>query len=134
MKLTQEQIEKRIRYWQKSSEHDYETMLGLFSIKRYSDCLFFGHIVIEKILKAIYVKNQGEDAPYIHDLSRIAKMSSLVITEDEINFLDLINDFNIRTRYPDFKLDFYKKCTLAFTKKHIDKIKLLYEKLCQELK
>ena len=47
-------------------------MLGLFSIKRYSDSLFYGHIVLEKILKALVVQKIGEKLPKIHNLETLA--------------------------------------------------------------
>ena len=46
-------IQGLVNYWLKTAEHDYDTMIGLFKIRRYSDCLFFGHIILEKVLKAI---------------------------------------------------------------------------------
>ncbi|MBU4478761.1 MAG: HEPN domain-containing protein [Candidatus Omnitrophica bacterium] len=40
--------DERVIYWLKIAEHDYETMLGLFKLKRYADSLFYGHMVLEK--------------------------------------------------------------------------------------
>jgi hypothetical protein len=40
----------------------------------------------------------------------------------------------MRTRYPDFKFDFYKICTLTYTKENMEEIKKKYKKLCQNLK
>ncbi|MBW8050823.1 MAG: hypothetical protein FVQ77_10910 [Cytophagales bacterium] len=37
----------------------------------------------------------------------------------------MITNFNIETRYPDYKLEFHELCTPEFTKIHIDKIKKL---------
>ncbi len=64
-------IENAIHYWEATAKHDYETMLILFDAKRYSDCLFFGHIVLEKLLKGLVVKNTKEQAPFTHDLARL---------------------------------------------------------------
>lgn len=52
MKNTKEIIE----YWIKTARHDYKTMQGLFESKRYSDSLFYGHIVLEKVLKALVIQ------------------------------------------------------------------------------
>ncbi|NMA69670.1 MAG: HEPN domain-containing protein, partial [Desulfitobacterium sp.] len=54
------QLEDIIRFWKDSSEKDYSTMLNLFNSKDYHWSLFLGHLVIEKLLKALYVKNVGE--------------------------------------------------------------------------
>lgn len=45
-----------IDYWVKTSDNDYNTMLNLLKSKDYQWSLFIGHLVIEKLLKAIYVK------------------------------------------------------------------------------
>lgn len=50
-----------------------------------------------------------------------------------ISELDEVNDFNIRSRYPEFKFRFYKKCTKRFTEKYIDRIEQLFRYLCQHL-
>ncbi|MBU4370224.1 HEPN domain-containing protein [Patescibacteria group bacterium] len=123
-----------VNYWLKTSQHDYRTMLGLFRIKRYSDCLFYGHIILEKNLKALVVKNTGKQAPYIHDLVRLQELAKIQLEKDDLKFLKEINNFNIRVRYPDYKLRFYKICTKEFTKKRFKKIVSLYRKLCQKLK
>ena len=115
--------EEIVQYWRKTAEHDHDTMVGLYRIKRYSDCLFYGHISLEKILKALVVKNTGNPAPFIHDLVRLQEIAKLDLPEESIDFLDQVNEFNIRTRYPEYKLDFYKKCTAAYAKKYLEKIK-----------
>lgn len=83
-------------YWKNTAKHDYETMLGLFKIKRYPETLFFGHIALEKILKACVVKYTKQHAPYTHDLVKLGNLSSLDLTKEEIDFLDEMNKYNIR--------------------------------------
>lgn len=127
-------IQKLTEYWAKTAEHDYKTMLSLFTTKRYSDTLFYGHMVLEKLLKGLIVRSTQKQAPYIHDLVRLQKIAGLKLSEEEIDLLDEINDFNIRARYPEYKLQFYKLCTRTYTKSYLDKIILLYRKLCQKSK
>ena len=125
---------KLVKYWLKTAENDYRTMLSLYKSKHFSNSLFFGHIVIEKVLKAHSVKEKNKQAPYTHDLPILFKsLKSLQLEESEIKLLDDINRFNIRARYPDIKFKFYELCTPKYTKQHILKIKKLYKKLCHEL-
>ncbi|OGH71176.1 MAG: hypothetical protein A2921_03120 [Candidatus Magasanikbacteria bacterium RIFCSPLOWO2_01_FULL_43_20b] len=123
-----------VMYWKKTAEHDFDTMLGLKKLKRYSDCLFFGHIVLEKILKALVVKITKKQSPRIHDLVRLHDLAKLNLSEEYILFLKEVNNFNIATRYPDFKLQFYQVCTRDFTEGYYKRIVALYEMLCQKLK
>ncbi len=127
-------IKKLIDYWQVTAKHDYETMLVLFKSKRYSDSLFFAHIVLEKILKAHVVKNTKKQAPKIHDLARLKELAKLALTDEKVKLLNEINDFNLRARYPEYKLQFYKLCTKQYASKYLDESKKLYNELCRELK
>jgi len=61
-------------------------------------------------------------------------IADIELSEDEQNLTDDVNHFNIRARYPDFKLAFYKKCTREFSEPYYHNIVTLYEKLCQQLK
>ena len=127
-------MEEVVKYWLATAEHDRETMDVLFKSARYSDSLFFGHIILEKILKGLVVRNTKTQAPFIHDLLQLQKLTGISLSEDEIDLLDKVNDFNIRTRYPERKLEFYKLCTKEFSGPYMDKINVLYKKLWQILK
>ena len=133
-KMEKINTKKVIEYWRKTAEHDYEVMLYLFKGKKYPESLFFGHIVLEKILKGLVARETKKQAPYIHDLIRLREIARLELSQDEIKFLNKVNDFNIRARYPEYKLRFYKQCDRKYAKNYLDEIIKLYKKLCQELK
>jgi HEPN domain-containing protein len=112
-----------IQYWIKSSDEDFEVMIDLFNLKKYSYALFFGHLVIEKLLKAYYVKNVEINVPKIHDLLKLADKSGIELTDEQKVMLKNFNTFNIKARYDDFKKKFYEKCDKEFTNENIEKIK-----------
>jgi HEPN domain-containing protein len=122
--LTKEEL---ILYWRETSEQDFKTMINLFKSKDYHWSLFIGHLVIEKLMKAIYVKNTPFDSnpPKTHDLLVISEKAGLTTTEMQKDLLDMFTTFNISTRYPDYKQNFYKKCTEEFTNNRINEIKEL---------
>lgn len=126
-------IKKLVNYWKGMAEHDYETMLVLFKSKRYSDSLFFAHIALEKILKARVVKNTKKQAPRTHDLVRLQELARLKLPDEQLDLLNEINDFNIRARYPEYKLQFYKQCTKEYVAGYLKQIKKLYKELCQKI-
>jgi len=132
--MTEKEIKNAIEYWGKTAERDYDTMLGLFKIKRYPESLFFGHIILEKILKGLYVKQKNQQAPYTHDLAFLNKDLKNDLSEKEKEFLDEVNNFNIRARYPDTKLKFYKACTRSYAESKLEKIEIIYKKLWKKLK
>ena len=117
--------DKIIKYWLDSSEEDFETMITLFENKRYSWSLFIGHLMIEKLLKSLYVKLNNDYPPYIHNLLRLAEKCNLDLNDKQQSFLVTVTAFNINARYDDYKMSFQKKCTPEFTtiwiKQHKDK-------------
>jgi HEPN domain-containing protein len=132
--MTSLQTKELVEYWRKLAGRDFETMEALFRAKRYSDSLFYGHIALEKVLKANVVKHTRQQAEYTHNLLKLAQDAELSLSKKEGDLLDIVNDFNMRARYPDIKLAFYKKCTKAYTEKYLLRIKALYKTLCLKLK
>lgn len=119
-------IQKHIRYWVTTAEHDLPAAEGLFKNGHYDWCLFIAHLVLEKILKAHYVKDNHKVPPKIHDLVRLAESTNLKLTKKQEEFLFVVNTFNIEARYPEDKLKFYKICTKEFADENLTKIKDLY--------
>ena len=68
--MTREEI---IQYWLDSSDVDFKAMDSLFVNGHYAWALFIGHLVIEKLLKAYYVKVIDSNVPQIHHLLQIAE-------------------------------------------------------------
>ncbi len=90
-------------------------MEQMFSNGHFAWSLFVGHLVIEKLLKAIYIKKIGPDYPRIHNLAILARKAQLDINENHKISLDMITRFNIEARYLNVKQSFYQKADLGFT-------------------
>lgn len=116
-----------ISYWIKSSKEDFKTAKSLFESKRYHHCLFFCHLFIEKILKALYISKKHTAPPWIHNLLRLAQESGVKIDKSMRDDLREISRFNIRARYDDYKFAFYKKATREFTAKYFQKAEEIYK-------
>jgi HEPN domain-containing protein len=128
-------INEHIKYWLNSAAHDLDTAEHLFKSGKYDWCLFIGHLVLEKTLKALFVfKNDNKVPPKIHNLVRLAKLSKIGLTQEQEIFLGDVNDFNLQTRYPDYKQQFYKKCTKSFTDEYFIKIKEQHKWLKSQIK
>lgn len=117
-------IDKIVNGWIESADRDFITMNNMYKSKDYSWSLFVGHLVLEKLLKACYVKQLRKHPPMIHNLLRLSDLLSYNLTELQKDKLIEISTFNISARYEDVKISFYKKCTKTFAKKWIDEIKV----------
>lgn len=114
-------------YWISEANEALIVANHLFEKKDYSYALFFGHLAVEKILKAIYVQNKNEHAPPIHNLLRLWKLAEISLDKNMIGHLNLITSFNIEARYPDIKRSFRKKCTKEFTAEKMEIIKDIFK-------
>lgn len=70
---------KLIDYWIESSGQDFKTMLDLLNTRNYHWSLFMGHLVIEKLLKALYIRKMNQFPPMIHDLRRICEKADILL-------------------------------------------------------
>ena len=115
---------KIIRYWIDSSDEDYETMITLYDNKRLSWSMFLGHLMIEKLLKALYVKINNEYPPYLHNLLRLTERCGLTLNVEQQLFFATVTAFNINARYDDYKMSFQKTCTPDFCAFWMEQLKI----------
>ncbi len=111
-----------IQYWLDTSDKDYSTVENLFNSGEYHWGLFIGHLVLEKLLKALYVQQVDSNPPRIHDLARLAEKCGITIDEQMLAKLEFITRFNLNVRYPDYQQEFYKMCTKEFSLKGLKSI------------
>jgi len=123
--------QKLIDFWITGADDDYETMEVMLNSKRYHWSLFAGHLMLEKLLKALYVKINEEYPPFTHNLLKLAEDCNIELSENLKFKLVTITAFNINARYDDYKRSFYNKCTPDFTSQwteNINEIKAWIEK------
>jgi HEPN domain-containing protein len=128
-----EDKDKLADFWIASSDKDWVTMNHLVVSKDYSWALFIGHLVIEKLIKAHYIKTKGEHPLFIHDLLRLVEKTNLEMTAQQSDWLEVITRFNLKARYEDYKSDFREVCTPEFTGEWIKKIEILRQWLKEKL-
>lgn len=128
-------IEEHIKYWVEGADHDLDSAESLFVAGKYDWSLFIGHLVLEKILKALYVQdNQNQLPPKTHNLVKLAENTNIALSADQNFFLDEVNDFNLEVRYPEYRREFYKKCTNAFAEPYFVRIKEMFQWIKSHLK
>lgn len=120
-------LEKVIKFWQESSERDWEVANHLYKARSYVYTLFLCHLTLEKILKAIVVKKTKQHSPYTHDLVKLAFLAEIEINKTQVKQLEEISRFNIEARYDSIKMEFYKKATKKYTDKYFKISRYFYE-------
>lgn len=116
-------MQKTIDYWLEEAEEALKVAEHLFEKKDFSYSLFFGHLAVEKFIKAIHVQKRNEHAPQIHNLVRLAEQAGIVLSTEQKETLIIITAFNLESRYPDEKRSFRIKCTKQYTQVELTKIR-----------
>jgi HEPN domain-containing protein len=115
--------DEHIQYWIKSSDLNLETMEYLFKGRKYVDSLFFGHLHLEKICKALWIKNNDDNyPPRIHNLVALLEKSKIIVNDEDLEFLDLLNRYQLEGRYPDYLNLIYKETTAELCEQFMIKI------------
>jgi len=97
--------EEKVTYWIKLSDEDLRAGATLLTGGHYLYVGFVCHQCIEKIFKAAYEYQINDIPPYIHDLPRLAKTGNFydILSEEQIQFINVVNPLNIEARYPEGK-------------------------------
>ncbi len=117
-----------VKFWLDSAAEDLAVCESLFEKKHYDWCLFIGHLVLEKVLKALWIREHYPELhPRIHNLEKLAERIPLELTDQQRTYLLEVNMFYLQGRYPEEKSEFYKICTPDFTKQNFRAIKEFYQ-------
>ena len=125
--------DERMKYWLNTATQDWKVAGHLFEKGDYSYALFFGHLTLEKTLKAIYVKKQDETPPFSHNLVYLCEKAGLELQQNNLELLEEISDYNLEARYPDDKFSFFKRCTKEFTSNKLKQIEEIRKWLLQQI-
>jgi len=110
---------QHVDHWLRGSAEAMKTMRDLLSKKNRTYAMFFGHLAVEKMLKAVCavrripVPTAGAKG---HDLVYIAGKCGLALTPQETIELTTIKAFNIEARYDDYRQRFHALCTPQYVK------------------
>ena len=112
----------KVEYWIELAQYDLDTAKAMLKSKRYLYVGFLCNQVIEKILKAYFVKIKKEQPPYTHKLIRLAEESNLykLMSEEQKNFMFIVTPLNVEARYPTQKQDILKSLNKEKCKKIIN--------------
>jgi HEPN domain-containing protein len=93
--------EKQVTYWRDGAAEDWEIAQELIERGRTRHGLFFVHLSLEKLLKALVCRHTRDLAPRLHNLARLAELAALPLSQAQADVLAEINAFHIESRYAD---------------------------------
>lgn len=123
-----------ISFWISQAEDDWTAVDSLFQGKNYLQSLFFAHLVIEKICKAIWIKYNTENVPpRTHNLIYLMTSTPIKLDDDKSEFMLYLNRFQLEGRYPDYMTKMYNICNKEFTAEMIEKTNSLKSWLLEKV-
>ena len=123
-----------IEYWKISAGKSLDVSRHLFEKANYVECLHFTHLTFEKIIKAHWVKFNGNNLPpRNHNLRTLATQAALSLTPNQAAFLDQMNAFDLENGLPDYQFDMYQTFDEQKTKPIFDEAENLYQWLLNKL-
>ena len=81
----------------------------LFRNRKYPYCLFFCHLAVEKMIKAVVVAKLHAHAPWTHNLPFLAGHAAMTLDKGDLEFLVELTRWNLEARYPSDLLTLKKK-------------------------
>ena len=118
----------KVRYWIDLAEYDLVTAESMFETKRWLYVGFMCHQVIEKSIKAYWNANLTTEPPYIHNLIRLNEGCGLdkLMTEEQLDFIDMMMPLNIEARYPSYKDELFKTLTAERCRYIVETTKMIF--------
>jgi len=126
--------QEHIAWWKLTAAKDWEAVDSLFKGKNYVQALFWAHLVLEKLLKAHWIKdNISDNPPKTHNLIILIEQIRLELDEPAKRFLEKMNDFQLEGRYPEYINNIYKIYRKKQTAIILEKVKELRSCLLENL-
>lgn len=118
--------EDYVNYWITTAKQDWKRAELLLKIKDYSFALFCSHLSIEKLAKAIWVKeHESNYPPRIHNLITLFSKTTFKATDDQLMLMNELNFFQMEGRYPEHTKKIHRIAKASYTKELIRKTKEL---------
>jgi HEPN domain-containing protein len=121
---------KQIEYWLTGAINDIDTAEILIANKKFVHGLFFCHLSIEKILKALLVKETGDLPPKSHNLQYIQELAKVQVSEEDRVLISILMKYQLEGRYPDYRPE---TPSMEIINSYLSRTKALLECLKQKL-
>ena len=109
--------QEAISYWKESALKDRQVAKEMIKSKHNDWALFVWHLVLEKLLKGLLVK-EGKDVVITHNLFRLATdLEEISFSEEYLDWSKEITTFNLEARYDSYKSEFHKRATSEYVAK-----------------
>jgi HEPN domain-containing protein len=125
--------EKDVKSWLDASRYDLETAKALLKSHRYMYVLFMCQQSLEKLLKAHITAQTREFPPRVHNLARLAELTSLEFSQEEKMLLERLSLYYLQSRYPPDVQALAKTVKASMATAHFEQTEVLWQRLRRRL-
>ncbi|NML67530.1 HEPN domain-containing protein [Hymenobacter sp. RP-2-7] len=123
-----------IAYWMTTANQNWQEVGSMFAAGTYVPCLFWAHLTIEKLAKALWVQdNVGDTPPFTHNIARLLADTNLVLTPAQATFVQQLNTFQLEGRYESYTANLRQLATAAFTQSVLQDVTDLRQCILKQL-
>ena len=119
--------------WLDQAAFDLKSAEVLLKGGRYTHCVFFCHLSVEKAIKAAYYQQFKREPPKIHNLNALLKEVNLKPPANLHNLISELSLASVPTRYPEelrtISKEFNKRTTLRILEQSREVVKWIKEQL-----
>ena len=94
-------VSGQIEYWKTGSDEDLAAAESLLEKGHVRHGLFFAHLALEKMLKALVTRRTRDVPPRTHNLLRLATLAGLELGSEQEILLGRFDAYQLEGRYPD---------------------------------
>jgi HEPN domain-containing protein len=96
-------MDNKVQYWIDIADYDMKTASSMHKAGRYLYSVFMCQQAVEKILKAIFIKNKKQEPPFSHNLIYIHSLLDIKLKAPHVQLLGKLTAYYIEGRYPSYK-------------------------------
>ncbi len=125
---------EHVAYWMETADRNWRALHHMAQAGDNLEALFWAHLCIEKLSKALWVKaNESNTPPRIHNILTLLRATSVVLTPSQTTVAFNLNNFQLEGRYPDHQQRMYRLATNAYTAAFLQDVADLRQCLLAEL-
>ncbi len=126
--------QEHIDWWKKDALRSWDTAFYLLEGKQFVFSLYPFHLVIRKLLKAHWIKENSEGIPTRGmSLTDLYNATDLTLSNNWCDYLGAINPWFVEGRYPDLKEKVYQRANAEYMASHQSKLEALKTILLETL-
>jgi HEPN domain-containing protein len=95
-------VARQILYWSSGSDNDLDTALLLISNRKFIHGLFFCHLAVEKMLKALVTGKTRDIPPKSHNLNYLSEIAGIKLADNQYVFMAILMKYQLEGRYPEY--------------------------------